>query len=582
MATTPISAKRRLPVTGALVSLTIVAAYAGYQYFTGATPTETVVSAPARGGQVIGSMRTELRTFNRLVAQDAPVDLVSLLTQGRLLRINRKTFELEPWLAETWESSADHRRHTLHLRRGVTWSDGTPFTSADVAFTMRAVFDKKAESVLAGVFTIGGEPVTVDTPDAATVVLTFPAPSGVGLNLLDALPILPKHKLEAALDAGTFTDAWGSATPPSEMTGTGPFILREYQPGQRLVFERNPSYWRKDAAGQSLPYLDRVILLIVPNQDVELVRLQAGETDIVQSELRPEDYVPVRRSEEEGKLTLVEQGVSTDADALWFCLKPEVKARDPRFAFVQKREFRQALSHAVDREAFAQQVFLGSAVPVWGPITPGNAPWFTPNQVRYPPSVERAKALLAGIGLEDRNGNGVVEDAKGTEARFSVITQQGLGHYERGTAAVREAAAAIGIQFDIVALDYNAMIKRMLACDYDAIYMRVLAMSLDPAGNLDFWLSSGEAHVWNLAQKMPATEWERQIDGLMTEHASMVDQARRREIFNQVQTLLGENVPMLFFAAPRLYTAHSARLTGVVPSVMRPPILWSADTLSVR
>ena len=580
--TTPTSQRRRLPLTGALVSLTLVAAYAGYQYFSGPTPTETLTSVPTRGGQVIASTRTELRTFNRLLVKDAPVDLFSLLTQGRLLRINRKTFELEPWLAETWESSPDHRRHTLHLRRGVTWSDGEPFTSADVAFTMRAVFDPRAESVLASVFTIGGQPVTVETPDAATVVLTFPAPSGVGLNLLDALPILPKHKLEAALDAGTFKDAWGSKTPPSEMAGTGPFILREYLPGQRLVFERNPSYWRKDASGQSLPYLDRVILLIVPNQDAELVRLQAGETDMVQSELRPEDYVPVRRLEEQGKLTLVEQGVSTDADALWFCLKPEVKARDKRFAFVEKREFRQALSHAVDREAFAQQVFLGAAVPVWAPVTPGNEFWFTPNQVRYPPDPARARALLAGIGLEDRNGDGIVEDAAGTEARFTVITQQGLGHYERGTAAVREAAAAVGIALDIVPLDFNAMIKRMLACDYDAIYMRVLASDLDPAGNLDFWLSSGEAHVWNMEQTTPATEWERQIDALMTEQASTVDPTRRREIFNQVQTVFGENVPMLFFAAPRLYTAHSARVTGVVPSVMRPPILWSADTLCVR
>ena len=577
------SPKRRLPLTGVLVSLTLIAGYAGWQYLSdGPTPDEGVTTAPARGGQAIASMRTEMRTFNRLLAKDAPVELLSLLTQGRLVRINRSTFALEPWLAESWDSTPDGRRHTLHLRRGVTWSDGTPFTSADVAFTMRAVFDPKAESVFASVFTIDGKPVTVDTPDANTVVLTFPAPSGVGLNLLDALPILPRHKLEAALDAGTFKDTWGSATPPADMVGTGPFVLREYQPGQRLVFERNPSYWRRDAAGQSLPYLDRLILLIVPNQDVELVRLQSGETDMVQSELRPEDYVPVRRSEEEGKLKLVELGVATDADSLWFCMKPEVKARDPRFAFVQKREFRQALSHAVDREAFAQQVFLGEAVPVWGPVTPGNEPWFTPNAVRYAPSITRAKALLASIGLEDRNGNGVVEDAAGTEARFSVITQQGLGHYERGTSAVREAAAKVGIAFDIVPLDFTAMISRMLACDYDAIYMRVLASDLDPAGNLDFWLSSGEAHVWNLAQKTPATEWERQIDTLMTEQASTVDAARRRALFTDVQRIFGENVPMLFFAAPRTYTAHSARLTGVVPSVMRPPILWSADTLSVR
>ena len=117
---------------------------------------------------------------------------------------------------------------------------------------------------------------------------------------------------------------------------------------------------------------------------------------------------------------------STDADGLWFCLKPEARRKDPRWAFVQQPEFRQALSHAVDREAFAQTVFLGEAVPVWGPVTPGNREWFSPNVPRYPYDEAKAKALLKSIGLEDRNGNGVVEDAKGTEARFTFITQKGL------------------------------------------------------------------------------------------------------------------------------------------------------------
>lgn len=575
------SSFRRLPITGALISLTLVVGYLAYlSWF--APDDSTATAPPTHGGQVIASMRTEIRTFNRLLAKDAPVEVLSLLTQGRLVRINKATFELEPWLAEHWDSTPDGRSHTLHLRQGVTWSDGTPFTSADVVFTMRAALDPKAESVMVGQFTVGGQPIAVDAPDASTVVITFPGPSGPGLRLFDALPILPKHKLEAALTAGTFKDAWSTTTPPAEMVGTGPFTLREYLPGQRLVFERNPRYWRKDAAGQQLPYLDRVVLTIVPNQDAELVRLQAGDTDMVQAELRPEDYVPVRRAEEDGKLTVQELGVGTDADAFWFLLKPEAKARDPRFAFVQKREFRQAISHAVDREAFAQEVFLGEAVPVWGPITPGNTVWFTPNAVRYPPDIARAKAILASIGLEDRNGNGTVEDAAGTEARFSVITQQGLGHYERGTTVLREAAAKIGITLDIVPLDFNAMIARMLGSDYDAIYMRVLATDVDPAGNLDFWLSSGEAHVWNLAQKTPATEWEREVDALMTEQASTVDPARRKELFNDVQRIVGENVPMLFFAAPRMYTAYNARLGGVVPSVMRPPILWSADTLNTR
>jgi peptide/nickel transport system substrate-binding protein len=248
---------------------------------------------------------------------------------------------------------------------------------------------------------------------------------------------------------------------------------------------------------------------------------------------------------------------------------------------VQRPEFRQAISHAVDREAFARTVFLGAAVPVWGPITPGNTQWFWPDVPRYAPDDERARALLQGIGLEDRNGNGVVEDAAGTEARFTVITQRGIGWYERGTSVLRAELAGIGIALDIAPLEFGAMIQRMLACDYDAMYYRPVATDLDPAGNLDFWLSSGSAHFWNLEQRLPAQEWERRIDTLMLEQSAALDPGRRAQQFNLVQRIFAENLPVLYFAAPRMYYAHSTRVRGVVPSVLRPPVLWNADSLSV-
>jgi peptide/nickel transport system substrate-binding protein len=535
---------------------------------------------PRRGGQIVGSIRSTPRSFNRLVAADQAADLFGMLTQGRLVRINRATFELEPWLAERWESSADGRTHTVHLRQGVTWSDGTPLTSADVLFSLKGAFEPKA-GVVGSSLMVGGKPITATAPDANTVVFSYAAPSGPGVRLLDMLPILPKHKLESALNAGDFAKAWSPGTPPAEIVGTGPFVLREFQVGQRIVLDRNPRYWRKAPDGGALPYLDRIVLEIVPDQNAELLRLQSGSTDLTYSELRPEDYVPVRRGEEEGKLRMVELGVSTDADAFWFCLKPDVKKNDPRFAFVQKREFRQAISHAVDREEFAQTVFLGEAVPVWGPITPGNQQWFTPNLPRYPHDEARARELLKSIGLEDRNNDGVVEDGKGTEARFTVITQRGVGYYERGTAVLRERAAKVGIALDIAPLEVGAMMPRLFACDYDAIYMRPLLTDLDPAGNMDFWLSSGSSHFWNIEQKMPATEWEQRIDTLMIEQAGTLDLMRRHALFNDVQRILAENLPALYFAAPRLYYAHSRRLIGVTPSVMRPQLLWSADTLSV-
>jgi peptide/nickel transport system substrate-binding protein len=542
---------------------------------------KTTASPAARGGQIVASTRSEPRSFNRLLARDVTTDIVSTLLQGRLIRINRSTFEVEPWLAERWESTPDGLTHTFHLRPKLTWSDGTTFSSADVLFSLEAALDPKVKSVMAANLVVGGQPIKATAPDANTVVFTFAGPSGPGVRILDSLPILPKHKLGPALAAGTLAQAWGPATPPSELAGMGPFVLKEYAAGQRLVFDRNPHYWRTAPDGEQLPYLDRLILEVVPEQNAELLRLIAGETDLTHSELRPDDYVQVRRAEEEGKVKLLELGVATDADAFWFCLKPEVKAKDPRFRFLQKREFRQALSHAVDREALARDVFLGEAVPIWGPITPGNKPWFTPNIPRYGHSVEKARELLKSIGLEDRNNNGIVEDERGTEARFTVLTQKGITNYESATMVLREQVKAAGIALDVVPLEIGAVIERLESCNYDAIYMRPIMSDLDPGQSLDFWLSSGDGHLWNMSQKTPATEWEKEIDRLMLEQSSSLDAGRRKALFDDVQRIFAENVPVLYFAAPRLFYGYSKRLHGVVPSVTRPPVLWNADMLSV-
>ena len=125
------------------------------------------------------------------------------------------------------------------------------------------------------------------------------------------------------------------------------------------------------------------------------------------------------------------------------------------------------------------------------------------------------------------------------------------------------------------------MVQRLQACDYDAIYMRVLLTDLDPAGNIDFWVSSGEGHPWNIASKTPATEWEARIDQLMAQQAATLDMEQRRALFNEVQKVMAESSPVLYFAAPRLYAAHSTRVRGAVTSVMRPHLLWNVDMLGV-
>jgi peptide/nickel transport system substrate-binding protein len=556
--------------------------WAGRTGAPGTPGAETVtVERLVGGGRIVASVRAEPRSFNRLVARDLVSEVTAALTQARLVRVNRATQQVEPWLAERWTTSADGRSFTLTLRPGLTWSDGQPFTSADVAFTVRAAQQLLAKGSLAVSLTVDGQPVAVATPDASTVVITLPSAFGPGIRLLDNLWILPRHRLEAALTAGTFAQAWGTTTPPAELAGMGPFRLAAYEPGQRLTFDRNPHYWRRDDAGVALPYLDGVVLEIVPDQNGELVRLQSGAIDLTQNPLRAEDYATARDLEEKGILAVHEVGVGLNPDVFFFNLRPAHWAKDPRAAWMFTDAFRQAISHAVDREAYANTVFLGAAVPIHGPVSPGNKDWFWPDLPRYRFDRATSQQLLRGLALDNRDTDAWLEDPSGVEARFTVLTYRGNSSLERGSQVLRESLERIGIAIDVVPLEPGALVERLLSGAFDAVFFNYLNTDTDPAMQRDFWLSSGSAHIWNIGQKTPATAWERRIDELMTLQAASTDPAERTRLFREALRVFNEHLPAMYFAAPRVYVAVNARVRNLVPSLTPPSLLWSADTLAM-
>jgi len=537
---------------------------------------------PTRGGSVVASTRTDPRSFNRLVHPEIATDIFAMLTQGRLVRVDRQTHEVEPWLAEKWATSADNRTFTLTLRDGVTWSDGVPFTADDVVFSFKALYDPRTASPLASSLSINGQPLQVTSPDPRTVVITFPAVFGPGIRLLDNLTMFPKHKLEGAFEAGTFAKSWMADTPPADLLSIGPFMLTQYQPAERLVFERNPRFWRKDARGVQLPYLDRLTIELVPTQDVEMVRLQSGQTDFTQQSINIADIETLRPLELQGRLKIEELGVSTDPDSFTFNLKEAKWRDDPRAAWFLRKEFRQALSHAVDREAFADTVHLGAAVPIHGYITPGNPRWFWPSIPRYEFSIDKAKALLQGIGLANRDQDEWLEDEKNGEARFSLLVFRGNAPMERSATVLRDDFRKVGVAMDIVPLEPNAVRQLVIGSDFEAALIGFTATDLDPAMNKDLWISSGGARFWNFGQKTPATDWERQMDELMAKQVATADEQERKRLFNEVQRIFSEHLPILYFAAPRVYLATSSRLINLRPSLSRPQLIWSADEMAVK
>ena len=505
-------------------------------------PEKSAPAGPVRGGTLIASLRSEPATFNRFAptAAQAPVDAVARLTQATLVRINRVSGEAEPWLAEKWSVSPDGRTITLTLRDGVQFSDGAPFTSADVLFSFAALYDPDVKSVLASAVMVQHKPLQVSATDPRTVVITLPAAFTPGVALLDNVPIYPKHLLEPALQSKTFATAWGVTTPPASMAGLGPFVISEYVPAQRMTFARNPHYWRKDAAGGQLPYLDRIDMQFVQSQDAEMLRMQSGALDVMtQADVSPENIASLRRLRDQGAVQIAEPGVGVDPIMLWFNLTPAGAARLAKTKpYLQRVEFRQAISYAVDREALANTLYLGAAVPVYGPVTPGNRVWYSDAAPKYPHDAARAKALLAGLGLTDRNGDGMLEDAAGQPVRFSTLTQ--TQHIRGRTAAVvQEQLRTIGIAMDVVELDPQSLFGRYGAGDWESICYGFQTSALDPAMNLDFWLSAGDNHVWNPNQATPSTPWEKQIDDLMQRQSAAPTLEERQRLFAEAQKIFG-------------------------------------------
>jgi peptide/nickel transport system substrate-binding protein len=532
------------------------------------------------GGTLVATLPSEPTSFNRYAVAETPTLIVALLTQEPLVRVNRVTSDLESRLAREWSSSPDGLTWTLKLREDVVFSDGWPFTAADVVFSFAALYDKRVGSPIATGFQVNGQPLTVRAEGDHTVVLTFPSPYGPGLAMLDSLPILPRHLLEPSLTSGTFAKAWGVTTPPAQMAGLGPFVLAEYVSGQRIRFTRNPHYWRRDDRGQPLPYLDELDLEIQPDQNAAALRLESGDLDLLDDPVRPEDMSAFTAAQTQGKLRLLEAGVATDPNMLWFNLAPNAPRAKDR-PWLQREELRQAISYAVDRKVIVDTVYLGAAEPAYGPVTSGNREWFIPDLPKTEFDPAKAKALLASIGLTDRNGDGLLEDAAGKPARFSILTRKGKTDLERGAAVIQDQLRKVGLAVDIVDLDMRALLAQLSKGDYDAIYFHIGADSTDPARNLDFWLSSGSFHFWNPEQPKPTTPWEAQIDDLMRKQSTTIDRAERHRLFAEAQRVLAAHLPVLYFAAPKVTVAMSTRVAGAMPVVMQPYVLWSAETLRV-
>src|SRR5581483_10412609 len=426
------------------------------------------------GGRLVIGQRAEPKTLNPVTAADAVSREVIGRCNADLITINRLSQKTEPALAESWKTSADGRSFTIHLRKGIRFSDGQAFDADDVVFSFQLYLDENIGSPQRDLLVIDGKPLTVTKLDQYTVRFTLPKPYAAAERLFDGLAILPKHLLAAPYKGGRFAAMWSLNTPPSEIAGLGPFRLKEYVPGQKIVLERNPYYWKADRENHSLPYLDELVFVFVGGEDQQVMRFEAGETDLI-SRLSSENYSMLSKERSREGWQLADLGPSLEYNFLVFNLNDvdskklgEVAIKQ---AWFRNLKFREAVSAAIDRESIVKLVYGTRGTPLWGNVGPGNKLWMDSSIPHPKRSIENARQLLQSTGFS-WNGSGQLLDASGRLVEFSIVTSSSNTQRMKMATLVQDDLSHLGMQVHVVPLDFRAMLDRVFqSFDYEAAIM---------------------------------------------------------------------------------------------------------------
>lgn len=521
-----------------------------------------LLAAVTVAGQPTGELRFSIhgdpKTFNPLLVEEENSETVAYLTAGVLVRLNRYTQELEGELATRWKISENGRRIDFDLRPNVQFSDGTPFTCEDVAYTMRQLMDPAVHAPTADSFRSASGPTESKCTGPSSVMMRFPGPVAALAARFDQVGIL------------------SARSPRKEAAVLGPFLVAEYKPGVQLLLRRNPNYWKRDSSGRQLPYLDSIRLEIQQNRELELLRFRRGELDIV-NKLNPEMY---DRLNAEMPRSVVDAGPSLDWEVVFFnqvgtSPLPEYKRR-----WFRSAEFRRAIWEGINRDDITRVVYRGHARSASGPVSNSNRFWL--DSALKPPQFSPAAALarLEHDGFH-RSGDALF-DREGHKVEFSMITNAGNKLHEGMLALIQQDLSKLGIQLNLVILDFPSLIERISrSYNYESVLMAFTNVDLDPSDQMNIWLSSGPNHQWNPSQKTPETPWEAEVDKLMLAQAAAQDIKQRKTYFDKVQEIVSEKAPILFLVNPNALSAVSANLKNVTPALLRPQIYWNVERLSL-
>ncbi|WP_228035348.1 ABC transporter substrate-binding protein [Oculatella sp. LEGE 06141] len=551
--------------------------------------------------RLVVSSLSDPKTFNAIMSEEQN-DVLGYIYDS-LLSQNGLTGELEPGLAESWEISDDQLSIVFTLREDLKWSDGEPFTVDDILFTYnQIIFNEQIATSDQDIFRIGeaGAFPQVTRVDDRRVQFRSPEAFAPLLRFAGGGYILPKHILETSISTTNsqgqplFISTWGTDTPPNQIIGTGPYRLVGYEPSQRIMLERNPYYWRKDAEGNQQPYIEQVVIQIVESTDNSLVQFRSGSLDV--EGVSPDYFSLLKREEERGNFTIYSGGPALTTSFLTFNLNTGSRNGRPLIDPIKSRwfnslEFRKAVAHAIDRQTMINNIYQGLGVPQISPMYIQSPYYASPEEAGIPIydyDPEQSKQLLQSAGFQ-YNAAGQLTDSDGNRVRFTLITNAGNKIREALGAQIKQDLSKIGIQVDFQPIAFNTIISKMdNTIDWEALILGIGGAGVEPDGGRNTWSVDGRLHVFNQApgagqpplEGREIADWEEEISRLYVQGSQELDEERRKAIYAQTQRLAQENLPFIYLVNPLALTALRNRVEGVKYSALG-GTLWNIYELRI-
>ena len=552
---------------------------------TACNPTKLKTNA-AQVPQLVTSILSDPKTFNAALSSESP-NIFGYTYEG-LLTQNPIDGKIEGALAQSWEISPDKTKITFTMREGLKWSDGQPLTVDDVVFTYNDIYlNENIPTDTRDVLRIGKNRKlpTVKKIDNRRVEFSVPEPFRPFL-LNTGASILPAHVLEKSVKTKNkdgkveFLNKWGVDTPPDEIIVNGPYKLERYDTSQRIIFRRNPYYWRKDAQGKPQPYIERIIWQIVESTDTSLLQFRSGDLDSIG--VSPDYFSLLKVQEKQGNFKIYNGGPSSSTSFISFNLNKGKRKNQPLVDPIKSKwfnnvQFRQAVAYAIDRQTMLNNTFRGLGTPQNSPISVQSPYFLSPEKglkvYNYNP--EKAKELLLKAGFKYNEKNFLVDD-QGNEVRFALLTNAGNKIRESMGSQIKQDLSKIGIQVDFTPLAWNTFIDKLSnTLDWDACLIG-LTGGLEPNDGANVWSPEGGLHMFN--QKPQAgqkpiegwevADWEKKINELYIQGAQEFDEAKLKKIYGESQQLTQEYLPFIYLVNSYSLSAIRNRFQGIQYSAL--------------